>query len=79
MRGEQSQLKVNRHVLLSFFKKAEQFLLLPRQLLECDIKKCNPKLYNGEAGRVAISRAKKILPILTRINLDLEKIKKILK
>ena len=48
-------------------------------LCECDIKKCNPDLYKGKKGVIAIARSKKALAVIKRIEIDLNKLKKILK
>ena len=71
-------LDINRKTVLSFVEKSGQFLNLPRQLLECDILKCNPSLYKGKKGIAAIKRAKKGLAIIKRIEKDLTKLRKIL-
>ena len=73
------QLDVNKHAALTFVKKAEQFLLFPRKLWECDVKKCEPSLYYGNRGGAAVRRAKKALVLLRKAELNLLKIKKLLK
>lgn len=72
-------LDINRDTSLGFVKKAHQFLELPKKLCECDIKKCNPDLYKGKKGVIAIARSKKALVVIKRIEVDLNKLKKILK
>ena len=74
----QHVLDVNRHTSLEFVKKAQQFINLPKSLFECDVQKCNPKIYSGPRGKAAIRRAKKALVIVRRIEKDLEKLKKLL-
>lgn len=75
----QHSLDINRKTILVFVQKAQGFLNLPRSLFECDVKQCNPKLYQGARGRAAIKRAKKALVIIKRIDKDLIKLCKILK
>ena len=74
----QHVLDINRKTALDFTKKARQFLNLPRQLFECDIKRCNPKLYSGSRGTSAVKRAKKALTIIKRAEQSLTKLTKLL-
>lgn len=72
-------LDINRQTAATFVGKAQEFLKLPYQLWDCDIKQCNPKLYKGVKGKAAITRAKKGLILLERINKDLIAVRKLLK
>jgi len=74
----QHVLDVNRDTALQFTKKARQFLNLPKSLFECDVKKCNPKLYTGRKGLACIKRAKKALVIIKRADQNLGKLVKLL-
>jgi hypothetical protein len=71
-------LDINRQTALAFTKKARQFLNLPRSLFECDVKKCNPKLYTGRRGAATIKRGKKALTIIKRADQNLAKLMKLL-
>lgn len=71
-------LDVNRKTALTFTKKAREFLNLPRSLFECDVKKCNPKLYCGRKGKATIRRAKKALVIIKRADVNLSKLCRLL-
>ena len=74
----QHVLDINRKTAHDFAKKAKQFINLPRQLFECDMKKCNPNLYKGTRGKAAIRRAKKALVITKSLEKDLDRLIKIL-
>lgn len=67
-------LDINRKTALDFTKKARQFLNLPKSLFECDIKRCNPKLYKGPKGQAAIRRAKKGLALIKKADSNLHKL-----
>jgi hypothetical protein len=71
-------LDINKRTALTFTKKAKSFINLPRNLFECDVKKCNPELYKGRRGKATIRRARKALVIIKRIELNLDKLCKLL-
>lgn len=72
-------LDINRKASHTFVVRAKQFLNFPRSLMECDIQKCDPKLYANRKGAAARKRAKKGLVIIRRLNRDLDKLIKLLK
>ena len=71
-------LDINKQTALSFVRKAQEFLGLPRKLWQCDIDRCNPNLYKGALGKAAIKRARAGSKILKRVDADIKKIIKLL-
>lgn len=65
---KQNVLEINRRTILHFVRNAQRFLNLPKTLFECDVNQCNPALYVGVEGKIAIKRAKKGLAIIHKTN-----------
>ena len=69
-------IDTNNKIVLDFTKKAQQFLGLPRSILEAQAEQKNPDLYQDAYGKKAVSKAKQSLKLLKRVERELQKLEK---